>query len=108
MQKRLIAIGITVLFLGSVLIGCNRQPTYSMVTDDLVFDKNNKIQGMFEMIRVNPGGTVVLNRQNSVETTTIGSVGFTKLSTDVKARVIASDAELQTATICVSVKKKNR
>ena len=108
MQKRIIAIGMTVLLLGSVLIGCKRQPTYSMVTDDLVFDKNNKIQGMFEIVRVNPGGTVVLNVENSVETTTIGSVEFTKLSTGVKARVIASDAELQTATIRVSVKKKNR
>jgi hypothetical protein len=96
-----IRIAILMVLIGSPLVSCKRAPSYSVITDDLIFNKDNNTYGKIELIRVDPNGAVVLKHHDKKKPMTVRSSGYTTLSIGVKAVVIAADAELQTTTIRV-------
>lgn len=94
-----IRIGILVVLLGSVIVSCTRAPSRSLVTDDLTFDKVNRTHGNIEFVRVDPDGAVVLQLQGTAGTIIVRASEPTTLPNGTKAVVIASDPQLQTATV---------
>ena len=103
-----IRIGLWVVLIGSVIVGCTREPSRSVVTDDVTFNKDNRTQGKIEFVRVDPDGSVALKYQDNSEPITVRPSEYTTLSNRVKAVVIASDPELQTATIRVRMSKETK
>jgi len=108
MNKRYIRIGVFLLLLSSIICSCIQKPSRSLVIDDASFDKSNRTRGTIEFVRVAPDGTVVLKHQGKKEPITVRSSGYTTLSDKAKVIVIASDPELQTATIRMSVEKRGK
>ena len=108
MTKRHVRIGILLLLLGSIICGCTQKPSKSLVIDEVAFDKANRTQGNVEFVRVAPDGSVALKLQDKKEPITVRSSGYTILSDKAKVIVIASDPEMQTATIRMAVEKRVR
>jgi hypothetical protein len=108
MTNRNVAIGILLLLLGSIVCGCIQEPSKSLVTDDISFDEANRTQGNVEFVNVAPDGTVVLKYQDKPESIMVRPSEYTTLSQNAKVIVIASNPQLQTATIRMSVEKKGR
>jgi len=108
MKQRNVAIGIFLMLLASVVFGCTRTPSRSLVTDDITFDKANRTHGNVELVRVDPDGAVVLKLHDAEDTIIVRSSGPTTLPNGAKAVVIASDPESQTATIRASTEAKSR
>lgn len=108
MKKRHVRIGISLFLLGSTIYGCMRKPSKSLVIDEVSFDKANRTQGNVEFVNVAPDGSVALKLQDKKEPIMVRSSGYTILSDKAKVIVIASDAEMQTATIRMAVEKKGR
>ena len=92
-----------IVLIGSVIVSCKRDPSYSVITDDLVFSRDKKRHGKIELVHVDPNGAVVLKHHDQKELITVRSSGYTTLSHGVKAVVIAAEAELQTTTIRVRI-----
>ncbi len=103
-MKRLI----WMLLVSSVIVGCKREPSYSVIRDNLTFDKVNTAHGKIGLIRVDPDGAVVLKHHDKSETTTVRSSEYIALSNRVKAALIASDPNLQTATIRIEISNVQR
>ncbi len=103
MQKRYVVICLFLLLLCCVMVSCKRDPSYSVITDDLIFNKDTKIHGKIELVHVDPNGGVVLKHHDKTELITVRSSGYTTLSNRVQAVVIAAEAELQTTTIRVRI-----
>ena len=106
MQQRSVGIGMFLLLLSGAMFGCTRKPSYSRVTDDISFDKANKTQGNVDIVRVELDGAVVLQLHDNTDTITVRSSESTTLPNGATAVVIASDPELQTATIRMSIEAK--
>ena len=113
-MRRCIGIGILVFLLGGVIVyiyTCtpSRGPSSrGLVTDSITFDKDNRTHRNVEFVRVNPNGAVVLHFQDTGDTITVRASEPTTLPNGARAVVIASDPELQTATIRASIEAKGR
>jgi len=90
---------ILMILIGSAIVGCKRTPSYSVITDDLIFNEVDTTHGKIELVRVDPDGAVVLKHHDKSEPITVRSSEYTPLSNRVKAALIASDPNLQSATI---------
>ena len=108
MKQRNFVIGILLILIASVIFGCTRRPSRSRVTDDITFDEADRTHGSVEFVRVDPDGSVVLKLRDVADTVIVRSSGPAKLPNGTEAAVIASDHELQTATIRASGEAKDR
>ena len=108
MQQRSVGIIILLLLLCFAMFGCTRKSSDSKITDDITFDKVNRTHGKVDIVRVDPDGAVVLQLHDNTDTFIVRSSESTTMSNGITAVVIASDPELQTATIRMTIQAKGK